>query len=217
MHATPYEKQIENLVQLHLRDDPNGRRPFSTFAAALRCRNSAAYDEWRVGALRQPPPRYEALLRKTLLHCLQWFVDDTLWMSNDALSILDGLSKQERWRHCLANPDSAYHFAMLVIVVAAVDSEATDTNSMLKRAIDKPVCALLNEWLRPKNAYQSIPSAETLVCAMFGDAWSALTLGGVDPLQAPALILRLRPAFAPGLLPSEVVAVAESLPELECA
>lgn len=217
MHATPYEKHIANLVQLHLLEDPNGKRSFSGLAAALGCRNSAAYNEWRVGALRQPPPRYESLLRKTLLHCLQWYVDDTLWMSDDALAILDGLTKQDRWRYCLADRDGAYKLALLLTVVASVDSESTDTNSMLKRAIEKPACALLNAWLRPKTPYTSIPPAESLVATMFGDAWFAMTLGGVSVLQAPALINAMRPAFAPGLLPSELDVAAAPLPELECA
>jgi hypothetical protein len=215
-----YEERIASLVEKHITNRPIA--PYLSTAdlvSALGCRNIG--DPNRLQAFdvpEQPNPEYEALVVSTLLLTLHSHLARPAYNSHDGLAIIDGLMRNQRWRECLKDLDTAYAFAILLSdgSLAPDDRKPVDpdTNLNLKRTVEIDARIALQDWI--PNVVHPLVQPRRLVKAMFGEVWFDLVVVGLDIAthHLPDAIKGLRPPFSPGLLPPHLEPVVLPLPAL---
>lgn len=226
--AVSYEESLAVLLHKYLTDVSN-RDTLVVLLTTLGCRCVAGMlgDNPRKITPEQPDAKHEKLVSGTLrrLICLQ--ISSVYRIeSENAFALLDGLSKNNRWKQCLDDEDTALKFATLV--VDYFDSIPNSFEGRLLRATVSPdICAMLNAWLTPSDLFVTYPDPEapsindpkiiSLVHALFGDVWCALFLNGRDDQawEIPDIIRAQRPSLQPHLVAFECHQRAEPLPTLE--
>jgi hypothetical protein len=220
-----YEESVASLVHKFLYNKAGVMRTPAPLWHALGCLHVAtATDHGFVFVTPpQPAPAHEDLVVKTLLLAMHLQTPLTIVEPPDNVaSILDGLLRHDRWRHCLGSHGTAIEFATLLTAFSESAAGSTCCRILL-RQVAVPVCSVLNAWLKPEAPFSGGPvegpaAAYKMALAMFGDAWCALALSGLTDEQhwkIPQIILAQRPPFLPGLLPEHLTQANFSLPVLD--
>jgi hypothetical protein len=213
-----YEEKIAALVDQYITRRAGGKS-ISRLASALGCSNvPLVSDKFEVDYPTQPGEQHEALVRRTLVHALHSHMAAETPFSEDLLAIIDGLSKNDRWRDCLNTEDDAYEFAMLMLYyVRAREKGYLSTRGMqLASSIWGSVWVILNDWLSLEDRFMTLPSTAALANAIFGAPWCDVVLSNVDDSTGPLLriIQTTRPTFTKGLLPEYAQPTRVELPSL---
>jgi hypothetical protein len=164
-----------------------------------------------------PPIEHEAVVRATLLRTLKSNFE-TGGYHRDAISLLDGLLRNNYWRDCLESTDSALNFAMLLIAFTRQyqpNEAGASSDAKLRGVILPQLCQMLNEWMAPDEPFEDIISPRQMAGMLFGEVWCELFLG--DEKQSWVignLVGAHKPPLAPGLLPAHLQAQPEDLPVL---
>lgn len=133
--------------------------------------------------------------------------------------VLIGLSLNGRWRRYLdrgAQCDrSTYVLAHLVVYALELHGQARLEVQQMAQTTD-----ILNAWAAPTGLPlwgSAVPSPLAACKVLFGSVWCDFHGIGNNGIVASALIRRDRPAFEPGIAPSDSVCDAWSLPVMDCA
>jgi hypothetical protein len=135
-------------------------------------------------------------------------------------SLLGGLHHTQCWQDLLTTEESTYLLA--AALVGFVD--ACNKTFTLDVVVAPAVCAMLNSWLNPPQAWDTLPTAGDTCAHFFGHAWAQLSLppdcwepGGGLSTRLDVVrdkVLHDRPLFLPGLCPTQKDRSGEILPEL---
>jgi hypothetical protein len=131
-------------------------------------------------------------------------------------SLLAGMYRNGLWQSCLGTEDDTYYLAcaLLYSVEAFVVSSSLDVHT------SADVLAIINIWLNPSIAWESLPSGYVLAGALFGETWCTIVLGDVGEGESRDIlgcVLRERPPLLPWLCPSKPKLVDMELPYMEGA
>jgi hypothetical protein len=168
---------------------------------ALGCSTLFRQDhEWIYTGPRPVSEDDEPLVRETLVNLLAQLADNHQIWSQSQYSLLDGLSRHDRWRACLADREQTY---MLAAIVLHYSHCSAHSSNALTRSMSEDVHCMLSSWLNPKTSWPRMPSLEETATAMFGDAWwdfVVVSAAGADKtLFKKALSMTMmRPDFLPG-------------------
>jgi hypothetical protein len=174
--------------------------------------------------IRQPGTllaRHEPVIRPALLSALCWHAGPRKADSTEAIGLLHGLTKNERWRDAIEASDIGGAYALasnityfLLIIDTLISKE--EENAKIEATLVPGVLTLLNAWTKPKNPHTTIPTAQAVLGDLFGDAWYSLVASdcSAPALEIPTLIFSTRPPFLPGLT-CQVHVEAAGLPALE--
>lgn len=157
-----------------------------------------------------------------LKDCLPKLMSANICLMNDdeSVSLLAGVHRYGCWRACLST--EAGTRALACAILQYLDNYFGAYNLDV---IAKPgVLEILNEWLQPQTPWSELPGVITVCRYMFGDSWCALSLpgdyldstgqfaGGDDAIEL--LVRNARPAFLPGLSPTQIEDEMADLPDL---
>lgn len=224
-----YEEHIATLFDAYgsaQSEDYNLRK----LLCALGCRNVDGMlgDNPRLIYPPEPGAEHEQLVSDTLRQVLR--MTDRVYRTapENCFALLDGLTKNDRWQRCLQDADTAHKFStMLVDYFDSIPN--SHEGRRLRAEVSPDICAMLNEWLKPAILFQGPPDPEgpaddeptmvSLVSAMFGEPWCAITLdeGHDQSWEMPDLVREHRPDLQPHLTPDIANPMAESLPTLEAS
>jgi hypothetical protein len=199
--------EIKKLAETYLPYD----RPYtiSPLTTALGCRHVDLGEmTWRADSPVQPSFKDEALVSAILVQALRSHMCATVYRPpEDGFAILDGLSRNERWRYCLRSIDDTYYLGALLAYMT-IDKIEGCTSIF---------CGVVNAWLKPPTPWMSYPPAQVFITAMFGQAWPAIALQNDISRQwnIGSIILKERPPFVAGLSSAQDADLSTSLPGLE--
>jgi hypothetical protein len=179
---------------------------------------------WHIQTPPQPGLEHEMLVRESLVKALRlnsaqidmpgegglkW---DCLV---DSLSLVDGLARNRRWTSCLCGRDESYALAYLFTRVMSVDGEIP-SHRVFREQGAISIVTILNDWIPSATFKADQLSMETLLSALFGRAWYALTIQDVDPeeIDIAGVVRATRPPFVGGLLPEGLEDETIALPAL---
>lgn len=214
-----YVLALDTLVETHLttRDPSTSIAPLT---AALGCTFLGYQNQiFEVHKAEQPSLEYESLVAGTLVSALEAHATvvalygDEDELAPETISILDGLSRNDRWRSCLQDEGRSYDLALALLLMSA-ESEGSNLIGKLYAMTAPGVVNMLNDWLAPASPLTAIPPAGELARAFFGDVWCEIALveGGAEVI-VPAIRLQ-RPPFKAGLLSIDMNVHAVPLPTL---
>lgn len=221
-----YENQIGSLFDARISAQGAGEN-LCQLLCALGCRSVAGMlgDHPRLILPPQPGAEHEQLVSDTLREVLRMTARVYRVDAENCFSLLDGLSKNGRWQQCLQDVSTAHIFTtMLVDYFDAIPN--SPEGRRLRATVSPDICSMLNTWLKPAVLFQGHPDPEgpsddeptmaSLVSAMFGEPWCAITLdGGNDQAwEMPDLVREHRPDLQPHLIPAHLRSTAEPLPTL---
>jgi hypothetical protein len=214
-------------ARIALLEDEHTNRGRSTFdeieplTTALGCRTLVfKQTAWRVTHPKQPDAADEALVVEALLRALRYHRYRFAANREDSYSILDGLTRNNRWRACLDSREKTYSLALLLIEIAVHkrDVAANGGVSALLDVMEPDVCVLMGAWL-DQDTPEKIPTVNEMARYFFNDLWCDLHLSD-DSLTAVALtrlILRETPPFLSGIMRTQFEPVGAPLPDMELA
>lgn len=165
-------------------------------------------------------PLHEDLVTETLRLALRKMFDGSGWTYESiSIQLLDGLSKNNRWRLCLETIDDAYALASLLFVFS-IELSVPRTASgerVLEQVIKPAACAMLTGWFQPEVPMTDVPVARDLAQMLFGEAWCYLVVENSfnSPSNIKHLMQAHRPPFLPRLLKGPAETVQPDLPSLE--
>lgn len=202
-----YPEDIAQLADTYItRRTPS--QSIAPLAAALGCRRiNVGRGGWYHQSVKQPLPGFEPLVCQTLIDALRSHVCSSVPIaSEDGLSILDGLSKNNRWRAALTNIDDAYCLAALLLNTTF---DGDDVCEALSRGI-------VNAWLLTDAPFVEYPDLETLSAAFFGDPWTSLVIGEPSFFAWDVIdtVMAMRPPFVGSLVPCQAIDGPLPLPVL---
>jgi hypothetical protein len=181
-----------------------GDSGFRPLAKAFGCRYLELDNGWYT--LKQPSeplPADEAVTRRMLIKAMHAFLGSkNRNYTDDGFSILDGLTKNNRWRECLSVMESTRDLAELVMDFALY----SNYKHQLRSPIASGVCALLNDWLQPAAPYDAMPTGAALARTFYGDVWANLLLNEDDPTdkwKIPDIVRNTTPPFLHGVAPAQ--------------
>jgi hypothetical protein len=218
-----YAETIEELVKKskkHHSRTPFEQGPTEKLLLALGCRCMDTGRRECLSEVYSPPAEYEQLVRVTLKEALHRCFENNIltWESRDAIALLDGFTKNDRWRDCLEDVDSALELTRLLVAFTHGVKAGGVFNSdvPLRYAVLPAACALLNTWLGRHEAFVGVFGAAEVARALFGDAWCDLALDSdAASVKVAKMITLHRPPFVHGLLPDGIETAAEDLPSLD--
>jgi hypothetical protein len=208
-----YADHIATLLLYSLEKRSFGMESMSTLAKTLGCRCMITGETWVIQDALESQPGHEQVITSALIEVIHSDIVCDLSMVEDSFALLDGLSKNDRWKTCLHNLGDAYEFAG-VLLEFSFQAEVYEFRCPHKFQVVAGVALpILNTWLRPNFQLTTQPHVRPMVSAMFGEAWISL----MDPAdmeggRAIHAIREHRPPFLPNLLPAHLAAVAETLP-----
>jgi hypothetical protein len=216
---TSYIERIDALKIVYL-GGRHKRLPITYLLDALGCRHLAGTtDGYHFSSPCQPPVENEQLVRRTLVMALQTHVEID-GLRDDGFSILDGLSRNERWRECLETMEDAYNLVLLLLdfIEALSNPEPVVEKAKFLCGVESGAVCILEQWLSPlapgAQGY-TLPTSKALCPALFGSAWCELVLGPPDAnWNDRGMIYTHRPPFLPGLLPAHLEAADLPLPDM---
>lgn len=154
------------------------------------------------------------LLRLTILHHA-----NGQSLADDGSAIIDGLSRDGRWRACLDDLAGAYALTYVLLDFARYARNLmprdVSASASLAHAVSPGCCGLLNEWLKPAVAFEALPSERDLITHLFGDAWYEFVfVENARFATASQVVRRCQPPFLPGLALNGEHYIGQDLPEL---
>jgi hypothetical protein len=166
---------------------------------------------------KQPPESQEPLVLDRFLCILRDTAADPI--NKSCMSLIDGLSRNNRWRACVLDNDLAHDLAFVLATATAAMGPLAGfrKNTIYKTVLAPAVCKMLNAWLAPSEAFKEPPTVSVLARAMFGDPWCAINgIDGCDAYEAADIIRASRPRFLVGLVPTQSGEdIAVELPTME--
>jgi hypothetical protein len=218
-----YEDYIAALVDRFIANPIPGSSVCTPLFAALGCTHLTHLPARQDVLVKpdQPEPMYEKLVTQTLIELMHFQLKHpSAITSENILTLLDGLLKENRWRACLQDMDTATDFAILLAYFWNA-SMASGAGVDLLNSVIPRVCEVLNEWVRPANPFKPFdggrPVTYDLASEIFGSTWCALALDGHNiSIWSTALIIHeQRPPVLAKLLPSHLQPTAVALPSLD--
>lgn len=130
-------------------------------------------------------------------------------------TIVDGLSRSDRWRECLKNRASAYSFVVAIIQFFETGL-ASKARSYAEHAHHRTVAIALNQvlvtWLAPDDK-DTRYNRRTLASALFGEAWCVFTIDSLGRRESVAAVLESkRPPFVSGVVSFDMGQESDVLP-----
>jgi hypothetical protein len=185
---------------------------------------------WRFERPKSPGAQHEVLISSTLQTLLHEHVRHRIPSNSDAISIVDGLQQNDRWREVIKTIDGAYDFAVLLAQMTAsiwsgwtgvhsveTPKTKTDFTRSLRLRMIPIVTEITNEWIAPRKLPGGV-TPKNLLGALFGDAWYSLFLeAGEEDLRnwdIRETIMAANPVFAPGLVSAQIDDIGLPLPDL---
>lgn len=163
----------------------------------------------------QPPDESEPLVIKTLLAIVRSRVVRLDTLSDSEFLAFWALLTKQRWRVCLDNLEDTYMLAQVALRVCATTAES-QWYKPLREPFAPVLCEMLNEWIKPDEAFVWYPEVEALAAAMFGEGWCSFILApNIEAGIAPQIsVVRSRPPFLDGLVALHCEAPLMVLPEV---
>jgi hypothetical protein len=197
--------------------------PLLSLLGCHNVRSRTAQSPWVFVAPPQPAAEHEEVVVQNLLIAVELRSADYIGSDLDnMLAIIDGLTRNDRWRVCLSTVRDAHNLALLML------QGALRLNT-LERSRDNQICwlastsepalyAMINAWTTPDKPFTRATTLSDMACAMFGNAWFDLTFGGErwygkpgsnagtgENFQILKSIYIAEPPFLPHLLSAEVI------------
>lgn len=218
-----YADKIAALVKTHIEDGAPIDGHITPLLKALGCRSMFEMPNGFVQCPENTPIEYEDLVRHTLFRVLRWNLSGAEPSEETSQAVLHGLSLNERWRACIADPDLVYALAATIIYLSSVleNSSVWSGSHFLKiweSEAASTVHFLLGAWFAEALPTTTPLTLDGMLVTFFGEVWTQLAWRGIDSTQwqlGSSIVLALRPPFVqgiPGYIP-ETIAV--SLPQLE--
>lgn len=210
-----YEGKIN--ILLETLDSESDDRLVSTITKALGCATCAwePGDGFKGHNSRQPAKSDEPVVVASLVRLALWCVRVNDNSRNSNLAILEGFVRNDRWRACLTDSNSAGALAHVVMSVARYIQIMRPANKSggWPQVAEPVVCKLLNAWLEPAVPYTESPAIDMLVPLLFGSDWLAVASALVD-MSPGDLVTALRPPVLPSLLTAPQHLDEVKLPDL---
>jgi hypothetical protein len=168
-------------------------------------------DPWLLVAGDEPNTEQEKLASQTLSILLL-----DVMKNDDGFSLLDGLSKNDRWKTCLMTLESGHALSgwLMHFSICHRKTMAPPMPRMFEM-MQPALCTLLNDWTQPCIPYTDFPAPNVLAQSLFGSAWCGLFLkDDFDTGYFKSLISSTRAPFLPGLL-EDPACVPLHLPTLD--
>jgi hypothetical protein len=131
----------------------------------------------------------------------------------DMHSILTGLHSAGGWEECLSAESTTYALAVSLYYAIGTFQYIEAQDWCAKPA----VLQILNQWLKPGNAWVDVPVASEVAGAMFGEIWADLVIREIETSDMSSalctLIEKERPSFLPGLCPAQDAILNVPLPD----
>lgn len=161
---------------------------------------------------------HETLICETFIRALRWQREhpDNMYHFINLVAITEGLLKNKRWRHCLRDSQASYDLAAHLLQMSS--SGRITVTMQVHHELDPLLCDVFNEWLALEEPYPKLPKSETVLRALFGDAWvdsMASMDSGLEWRIAEGIAL-YRPPFLPGLVDFSQDTGDYHLPHLDC-
>lgn len=220
----PYAERVAVLTKAYLAR--RSREPVTDLLSALGCCHlKPKFPFSHMVDPAQPPRSDESLVRRTLVAALRSHVEKD-GVRDDGFAILEGLSRNERWRECLSTTDDAYNLSLLLLdFISSVEIGETDSEKARFLVAVKPgACSIFYDWVGSSGLGSDTPfgAPELPTCmqvcrALFGSAWCDLVLcpPGTKFWNDRGMISTHKPPFRPGLLPDHLDQHAAPLPDMD--
>jgi hypothetical protein len=178
----------------------------------------AGFKEYRT---RQPAKAHEPTVVNTLVTLARFSHREKAPSHISSLAILEGFTRNNRWRSCTTSNSDAQALAHLLVAVAArIHVQKRFAKVALETqwwCVAEPVvCSLLNAWLNPDIKYVESPTLEALAPLLFGEDWARMVAAIADGEVTEGLIATLRPPVQFKLLSGPQTPDTSVLPDLEC-
>lgn len=214
---TNYSEQVSMAMaqwQVGIRTDEN----LIGLAKLLGCYSVNLGIDTELSQPDQPSADDEKIVSDALRKMLSLYVSDEGGPDNIETTIIDGLSRHERWRACLDNRASAYAFAVIILRFFE-NGLASRAKSYAEHAHHRTVALTLNEvlleWLKPES--DVVYTRRSLASALFGEAWCVYTVDTLGRRDSIAKVVESkRPPFVPGALRFDLDLLDENLPDMDC-
>jgi hypothetical protein len=218
MQETPtFERKLQFLLDCNRSETPSGFE-MSEIYPLLGCRYLAinrtpgSASHWEVFEAAQPEEKYENVVTAALVDVMR--VNEVTKPFAEGFFILDGLSRQRRWRACLLTMDDAHDLSVLLAQysVCSRKSMSAPLPGMFLE-MHPAILAVLNEWTTPETPYTDFPELSALACALYGNAWVDLCVPEkCETDDFRRLVRSMRPPFLPGLVAAD--SAGYKLPEI---
>lgn len=184
-------------------------QPENNFLASLHC----PYSGWAGGEVEFTATAITTTERAALQRCLPMLlpllIGEENYRSYNA-GLLFGIQRHGCLSVCVKNESGAHDLALSALLF--ID---TFYDCPLERFVTAAVIELLNDWIRPRERWSTLPGVVTVCRLLFGDAWCAICLpadcaddvGGYyersTDYEVHDLIKVMRPPLLPGLCGQE--------------
>jgi hypothetical protein len=171
---------------------------------ALGCRSMFTMPNNKIHPLKETFIEDEALVTHTLLRVLRWNLSGDEPSEETSQAVLHGLSINERWSVCLADPDCAYELAATNIYLAGVIDKNSPTESAFLQVwfseASQTIHFLLDAWLGATLPIHTPLTLDGMMVTFFGEVWTQLMWRDIAMARSSAaVVMALRPPFVEGL------------------
>jgi hypothetical protein len=168
-----YAQLVAESLRAHI-TERQPSRSLTPLGAVLGCRVLGAGGKLLPASTVDPA--YEDLISQTLVTAFLALKEPASWTNYDRFAILDGLTKNQRWRQCI---DTKNRIDLLVSLLLRFSYGS----GHMYRDMQEGVTDLLNDWLVPAVKIAGRPTLEQVVSLLYGPAWWSVC---VEPNSEPS-------------------------------